>query len=162
VVAVASSAAWAFDRAGYKSRLEATLAEFNAKDLKDGKATLARLDEMIAIGVSGLREYEAREPRYAKLMQAAIADIDAMKRMSDVESEEKWGEGGTGGDAVGVPLKSLPETGGPRAYLELIVGPVRQYIFVKKWESSKKGRQKWLEKARDEAVELSKHLESIK
>jgi hypothetical protein len=161
-LALASSAASAFDRASYKSRLEATLAEFNAKDLKDSKVTLARLDQMIAIGIAGMKEYAAKQPKYAKLMEAAIADVEAMKGMTDVENEEKWGENGTGGDAVGVPLKSLPEFGETRAYVELVVGPARQYIFVKKWESTKKARSRWLEQARDEAVELLKHLESIK
>jgi hypothetical protein len=41
----------------------------------------------------------------------------------------------------------------------LVVGPATQYIFVKKWQSAK--RAKWLEQARDEAVELLKHLETI-
>ena len=82
-----------------------------------------------------------------------------MKGMTDVQIEEKWGETGTGGDAVGIPLKSLPETGEQRAFLELVVGPATQYIFVKKWQSAKRAR--WLEQARDEAVELLKHLGSI-
>jgi hypothetical protein len=46
-----------------------------------------------------------------------------------------------------------------RAYLELGVGPAHQYIFVKKWETAQKAR--WLESARDEAVELLKHLNDI-
>jgi hypothetical protein len=39
------------------------------------------------------------------------------------------------------------------------VGPSTQYILIKKWQSAKRAR--WLEQARDEAVELLKHLESI-
>jgi hypothetical protein len=154
-----SSSAWAFDREGYKARAELTLKELNAKRLPDAKATLARLDEMIALGIVGIKEYAAQQPKYAKLMDAAIADSQSMKRMTDVQLEEKWGEQGTGGDAVGVPLKTLADFGVQRAYLELVVGPAHQYIFIKKWESAKKAR--WLEQARDEAVELMKHLESI-
>jgi hypothetical protein len=159
-LAAGSSDARAFDRGGFKARAEATLAELNTKRLGDSKATLARLDEMIALGIVGMKEYGARQPRYAKLMDAAIADSQAMKGMTDVEIEEKWGEKGIGGDAVGVPLKSLEDFGEERAYLELAVGPARQYIFVKKWESAKKAR--WLEQARDEGVELLKHLEAVK
>jgi hypothetical protein len=156
---IGSSAAWAFDRAGYQERAETTLAELNAKRLADSKATLARLDEMIVMGIVGMREYAASRPKYAKLMEAAIADVPAMKEMTDVQLEKKWGENGTAGDAVGVPLKSLADFGEERAYLELAVGPAHQYIFIKKWESAKKAR--WLEQARDEAVELLKHLESL-
>jgi len=159
-LAAGSSDAWAFDHAGFKARAEATLAELNTKRLADSKATLARLDEMIALGIVGMKEYGARQPKYAKLMDAAIADSQAMKGMTDVEIEEKWGEKGTGGDAVGVPLKSLDEFGEERGYLELAVGPAHQYVFVKRWESAKKPR--WLEQARDEAVELLKHLEAVK
>jgi hypothetical protein len=153
------SGAWAFDLGGFKARAETTLAELNTKRLADSNATLARLDEMIAIGTVGMKEYGAHHPKYAKLMDAAIADIPAMKGMTDVQIEEKWGETGTGGDAVGIPLKSLPETGEQRVFLELVVGPSTQYILIKKWQSAKRAR--WLEQARDEAVELLKHLESI-
>lgn len=157
--AAALSGAWAFDLNGFKARAQTTLAEYNAKRLADSNATLARLDEMIAIGAVGMREYGAKHPKYAKLMEAAIADVPAMKAMTDVQLEEKWGETGTAGDAAGVPLKSLGEESEQRAYLELVVGPATQYIFVKKWQSAK--RSKWLEQARDEAVELLKHLETI-
>ena len=159
-LAVTSSDAWAFDRAGFKSRAEATLAEFNSKKLADSKATLARLDEMIALGIVGAKEYGSKQPKYAKLMDAVIADSQAMKGMTDVALEEKWGEKGTAGDALGIPLKSLGDSSEQRAYLELVVGPAHQYIFVKQWESTKKS--KLLEEARDEAVELLKHLEDIK
>ena len=160
VLGAAPSAAWAFDRGGFKARAEATLAELNTKRLADSRATLARLDEMLALGIVGLKEYGASHPKYAKLMDAAIADSQAMKRMTDVEIEEKWGENGTAGDALGIPLKSLADFGEERAYLELVVGPAHQYIFVKRWESTKKAR--WLEQARDEAVELLKHLEAVR
>jgi len=151
--------AWSFDLNGFKARAEATLAELSAKRLEDSNLTLARLNEMLAIGVVGMREYGVNHLKYAKLMDAAIADVQAMKQMTDVQIEEKWGETGTGGDAAGVPLKSLGENSEQRAYLELVVGPATQYIFIKKWQSTK--RVKWLEEARDEAVELLKHLETI-
>src|SRR3954454_24804595 len=95
----ASSTASAFDLGGYKARAEATLAELNAKRLADSKATLARLDEMIALGIVGVREYGAHHPQYAKLMDAVVANAQAMKGMTDVELENKWGETGTGGNA---------------------------------------------------------------
>jgi hypothetical protein len=158
-LAAGSMPAQAFDKAGYKARAETTLAELNTKQLADSKATLARLDEMIAIGIVGMKEYGAKNPKYAKLMDAAAADCQAIKDMSDVQMEEKWGETGWGGDAVGVPLKTLADFGIERAYLELGVGPAHQYIFVKKWETARKAR--WLEQARDEAVELLKHLNDI-
>ena len=158
-LASASSAAAAFDLAGYKSRAETTLAELNTKQLPDSKTTLARLDEMTALGIVGMKEFAASHPKYAKLMDAAIADSQAMKEMTDVQLEDKWGETGTGGDAAGVPLKSLADFGVERAYLELAVGPAHQYIFIKKWQTAKKTH--WLEEARDEAVELLKHLEYI-
>jgi hypothetical protein len=158
-LAAGSTPALAFDKAGYKARAEATLAELNTKQLADSKATLARLDEMMAIGVVGMKEFGAKNPKYAKLMDAAAADCQAIKDMTDVQMEEKWGETGWGGDAVGVPLKTLANFGIERAYLELGVGPAHQYIFVKKWETARKAR--WLEQARDEAVELLKHLNDI-
>jgi hypothetical protein len=158
-IAFGWSAAWAFDLDGYKSRAEVTLAELNAKKIPNVSSTLARLDQMITIGIAAMKEYAARDPKYAKLMDAAIADAQAMKGMTDAQLEEKWGEKGTGGDAIGVPLHTLGESSAPRTYLELIVGPAEQYIYINRWQSLKKARL--LEQARDEAVELNKRLESF-
>jgi hypothetical protein len=157
VVLVDLSSAWAFDQSGYRSRADATLAELNAKRVPDVIATLARLDEMIAIGSVGMKEFAARQPKYAKLIDAALADALAMKNMTDAQLEEKWGEKGYGGDAVGIPLKSLDEASVARTYLELIIAPAEQYIYINRWQSVKKPRL--LEQARDEAVELNKRLE---
>lgn len=154
-----SPAAWAFDVDGFKSRLDATLAEVNTKSLTNSKATLARLDEMVAIGTVGAKEYAAKEPRFAKLMDAVVADAPAMKNYTDAEIEDKWGEKGTGGDAAGVPLKSLGQFDATRAAIELIVGPSHAYIFIKKWESAQRAR--WLEQARDELTELKEHLKEV-
>lgn len=159
VMASGWSAAWAFDLDGYKSRAEATLMELNAKKIPSVSSTLARLDQMITIGITATKEYAARDPKYAKLMDAAIADAQAMKGMTDAQLEEKWGENGTGGDAIGVPLHTLGESSTPRTYLELIVAPAEQYIYINRWQSVKKARL--LEQARDEAVELNKRLESL-
>jgi len=156
---VGTSICWAFDIDGHKVRANTTLAELTAKNLPDSQATLVRLDEMIAIGIVGMKEFSEREPRYTRLMETAIADSQAMKIMTDAELEEKWGETGYDGNAVGVPLKSLDEFGAPRAYLELIVAPAEQYIYIRRWQSAKKAR--WLERARNEAAELSKRLASF-
>jgi hypothetical protein len=158
-IALGWTDAWAFDIDGYKSRAKATLVELNAKKLPDSNATLARLDEMIVSGSAAAKEYAALDATYAKLMDAAVADAQAMKGMTDAQLEEKWGEKGYGGDAVGTPLKSLGESSAPRNYLELIVAPAEQYIYIKRWQSVKKARL--LEQARDEAVELNKRLETF-
>src|SRR3954454_4080951 len=139
-IAFGWTGAWAFDFNGYKSKVEATLVELNAKKLPDSNATLARLDEMIVMGSAAAKEYAKLDPKYAKLMDAAIADAQAMKGMTDAQLEDKWGEKGYGGDAVGIPLKTLSESSAPRNYLELIVAPVEQYIYIKRWQSVKKAR----------------------
>ena len=151
--------AFAFDVAGFRSRLDATRTEVAAKTLSNSKATLARLDEMIALGVVGAREYGASHPQFAKLMDAVIADASPMKGFSDPEIEDKWGEHGNGGDAVGVPLKSLGQYDETRAAMELVVGPAHAYILVKKWETAQKAR--WLEQAGDELNELGEHLKQM-
>jgi hypothetical protein len=112
------------------------------------------------VGIDGAKEYATRQPKYAKLMEAAIADAPSMKTMTDAEIEDKWGEKGIAGDSLGIPLKSLSQFGEERAYLELIVGPAHTYIFVKKWESTKKTR--WLEQAKDELNELLEHTKMVK
>ncbi|MEA2741896.1 MAG: hypothetical protein QOG25_267 [Acetobacteraceae bacterium] len=150
------ASAWAFDMAGFKVRLEATKAEAATKTLVDSKATLARLDEMIKLGETGAKEYGDRQPKFAKLMAAVVADAEAMKGFTDSEIEAKWGEQGSGGDALGIPLKSLGQFDETRAAMELIVSPAHAYIFVKKWETAQKAR--WLDQARDELNELGEHL----
>jgi hypothetical protein len=155
-----SGGAWAFDKAGFTARLEATKAEVATKTLADSKATLARLDDMIHIGETAAKEYGNREPKFAKLMAAVISDAEAMKGFTDAEIEGKWGEQGSGGDALGVPLKSLGQFDETRAAMETIISPAHAYIFVKKWETAQKAR--WLDQARDEMNELSEHLKQTK
>jgi hypothetical protein len=159
-MSVGSTGAWAFDLPGFKTLLEATKTEAAAKTLADSKATLARLDEMVKIGIVGAKEYADRQPKFAKLMATVIADADAMKGFTDAELEAKWGEQGTGGDAVGIPLKSLGQFDDTRAAMELIISPSHAYIFVKKWETAQKAR--WLDQARDELNELTEHLKQVK
>jgi hypothetical protein len=155
-----SASALAFDMSGFKLRLETTKAEAATKTLVDSKATLARLDEMIKIGLAGAKEYADRQPKFAKLMAAVIADAEPMKLYTDAEIEAKWGEQGTGGDASGIPLKSLGQFDETRAAMELIVSPAHAYIFVKKWETAQKAR--WLDQTRDEMSELDEHLKQVK
>jgi hypothetical protein len=83
-----------------------------------------------------------------------------MKLYTDAEIEAKWGEQGTGGDASGIPLKSLGQFDETRAAMELIVSPAHAYIFVKKWETAQKAR--WLDQTRDEMNELDEHLKQVK
>jgi hypothetical protein len=59
-----------------------------------------------------------------------------------------------------LPSQTGSQFGEERAYLELIVGPAHTYIFVKKWESTKKTR--WLEQAKDELNELLEHTKMVK
>jgi len=158
-LALAVAPAWAFDGAGYKAKVDALKAEVETKNLADPKATLARLDELMALGAVGAREYGARQAKFAKLIDAVIADATAMKGYSDAEIEGKWGEQGSGGDALGVPLKSLGQFDETRAAIELIISPAHTYIFVNKWISARKAR--WLEQARDELAELSEHLKQV-
>jgi hypothetical protein len=158
-LASGSPAAWAFDMNGYKTRLDAAITEVGAKSLSDSKATLSQLDEMVTLGVVGAKEYGAKQPRFAKLMDAVVADAPAMKNYTDAQIEDKWGENGSGGDALGVPLKSLGQFDATRAAMELIIGPSHAYIFVKKWESAQRAR--WLEQARDELSELREHLKEV-
>jgi hypothetical protein len=159
LLGLGSASAWAFDMAGFKVRLETTKAEAAAKTLTDSKATLARLDEMIKLGIVGAKEYGDRQPKFAALMAAVIADADPMKGFTDAEIEGKWGEQGTGGDSLGIPLKSLGQFDNTRAAIELIVSPAHAYIFVKKWETAQKAR--WLDQTRDEMTELTEHLKQV-
>jgi predicted outer membrane lipoprotein len=157
--AFAVDSACAFDLSGFRARLDATTAEVKAKSIGDPKATLARLDEMIELGKVGAQEYATRQPKFARLMSAAIADAEAMRALTDTQIEDKWGENGSAGDAVGVPLKSLGQFDETRAYLELMVSPAHTYIFLKKWQSGHKSQM--LDKASDELAELAEHLKQV-
>ena len=160
LLAGAAAPALAFDQAGYRARLEATRAEVAGKTLAAPDATLARLDEMVAIGVAAAQEYAAREPKYAKLMEAVIANASDMKTYSETQLEALWGEEGTGGDAIGMPLSSIGAEAPPRNVMELIVAPSMAAILVKKWQATQ--RAKWLNQAGDELKELGEHLEQVK
>lgn len=150
----------AFDLQGFKARLDTTKAEMQGSTLADPKATVARLNEMIAIGKVGAKEYAARQPKFAKLMDLAVADANSMASLTDAEIEDKWGEQGTAGNAAGIPLKTLGQFDETRAYLELMVSPAHAVIFVKKYAATHKPAL--VEKTRDELAELSEHLKVVR
>ncbi len=159
LLGASAAPAWAFDVAGYRSRLDTVLGQAKAKAMPDAKAAMAQLDEMVALGKAGAQEYAVRQPKFAKLMDAAIAASGTMKDLTDAEIEDKWGENGNAGDAAGVPLQSLGQFDETRGYLELMVGPSHAYIFLKKYASTHKSS--WLDKAADELTELGEHLKVV-
>lgn len=156
---VATPRAFAFDLGGYRTKLAAVKADIATKQLADPKTTIAQLDDLTAMGAAAAREYGAKQAKFAKLMAALVADIPAMKSYSDTEMEAKWGEQGTGGDTVGVPIKSLGQFDDTRANMELVLAPATANIYVSKWTTAKKAR--WLEQARDELAELETHIQKI-
>ncbi len=153
------SNAWAFDQASFKSKLDGAKADIASDSPASIDPALAKISEMIQLGEVGTREFGQKKPEYAKLMNAVAADAAAMKNYTDAEIEDKWGEQGSAGDAVGVPLKSLPQSGDARAAMELVIGPAHAYILVKKWSVEHKSR--WRDQAQDELDELSKHLTEL-
>jgi hypothetical protein len=159
-LALASSPVFAFDRAGYAARVEATLKEAQSGSIADPKATLARLDELTAIGMTAAKEFGAKSPKWAKLMDQLVADAPSFNKKTGVEINDKWGEEGTVGDAIGIPFKDISQFGEERAYMELVVSPNVSYELVKKWEKTKKASE--LKELVDENNELTDHLKVIK
>jgi hypothetical protein len=157
---LASANAWAFDKAAYVGKLEAVSASVKGKSLGDGKAALTQLEDMIQLGKTGAQDYGAEQPKFAKLMTAAVSDAEAMRKLTDAEIEDSWGENGSAGDAAGVPLRSLGQFDPTRASLELIVGPSHAYIFLKKWQTTHKAQL--LDKTADELAELAEHIKAVK
>ena len=90
-VIVSISNAWAFDLAGFKSRLDATQMELAKKSLSDSKATLARLDEMIKIGIVGAKEYGDKQPKFAKLVGAVNRRCRRHERVHRPRDREQMG-----------------------------------------------------------------------
>jgi hypothetical protein len=157
---LATANAWAFDKAAYIGKLEAVSASVKDKSLGDGKAALTQLEELVQLGKVGAQDYGAEQPGFAKLMAATVANADDMRKLTDPEIEDLWGESGSGGDAAGVSLKSLGQFDRTRANIELVVGPSHAYIFLKKWQTTHKAQL--LDKTADELAELSVHLKAVK
>lgn len=160
VVVIASPHdASAFDAAGYRLRVEAILAEAKSGAIADPKATLARLDELTGIGVEAAKEFGAKTPKWAGLMNQLAADAPAFKTQTPTEINDKWGEEGTAGESAGIPFKSLAQFGAERGYMELVVSPNISYSLVKKYEKTKKGNV--LKEVADECEELLHHLKDV-
>jgi hypothetical protein len=149
----------AMDIATYKSLVEETLKELVSGKIADVDATIRRQENLMEIGKAGCTEYAGKEPKFAKLMQSAVAGADAMKSMSPDDLEAAWGDEGSRGDAVGIPLKSLDQFSKARSYLDTVVHPATAYIWLKQYKT-KKDKQA-LERAKGELKEVLEHLKKI-
>eukprot|EP01037_Dinobryon_pediforme_P012900 gene12900-13001_t len=158
-LALPPTASWAMDVATYKSLVDETLKELVSGKITDIDTTLHRQEKLMEIGKTGCAEYAGKEPKYAKLMEAVVADADGMKTMSPDNLEAAWGDEGSRGETFGIPLKSLDQFSKTRSYLDTVVHPATAYIWLQQYKT-KKDKQA-LERAKGELKEVLEHLKKI-
>jgi hypothetical protein len=110
----------------------------------------------MAIGVEACREWAEKSPADAKLMELVIADAPGMTAMKPEKLEDQWGDEGTAGEAVGVPLSSLDQFSEVRNHLDLVVHPARAHDFIESYVQAK-DRQA-LVQSKGELIEVIEHV----
>lgn len=118
----------AMDAASYRTLTSETIKELVSGDVKDVPATIARLEKAMELGIAGCKEHAAASPNDAKLMDLVVAQAPAMKAMKAEALEESWGDEGTAGDAISVPLKSIDQFSATRNYVDVVVHPARHRL----------------------------------
>jgi hypothetical protein len=161
VLALALPPSWAraMDVSSYKSLVDETLKELVSGKIADIDATLHRQEKLIEIGKAGCTEFAGIEPKYAKLMALVVASADGMKAMLPDDLEAAWGDEGSGGDTLGVPLKSLDQFSKTRSYIDTVVHPATAFLWLQQYKT-KKDKQA-LERAKGELKEVLEHLKKI-
>ena len=153
---VCSQGAAALEGARYESLTKETIQELVAGKVPNTQATFARLDQAMQIGIAGCKEYIAKHPEDAKLLDKVIAEAPGMTTMTAEELEEAWGDEGKAGDSVGRPLKNIDNNGVTRGFLDIVVHPARAHDLIVEFDKTHDVHA--LEEAKGELVEALGHL----
>ena len=151
--------AQAMDFATYNKLTNEAIKELVEGKIPDVKASLARYEKLMAIGIEGAKERAKAAPEDAKLMELVISSAPAMKAMKPEELEEAWGDEGKAGDAIGKPLKSIDQFAMTRNYLDTVVHPARAYTFLTDYANTKNAQD--LVEAKGELNEVLEHVKKI-
>jgi hypothetical protein len=149
----------AADLAGYSKLVTETLQSFISGKVDNIPALVAKQDAAIEIGIAACTEHAATHPDVAKLLQLVIASVPKMKTMSAEKLEDVWGDEGTGGDEIGMPLSKIGQFGEVRNFLDLIVHPARARAYLTEFQASKS--KSAIDEAKAELVEVLEHVKKI-
>ena len=158
-VVTGPSFADAADLAGYSKIVSESVQTFISGKVEDVKGLIAKQDAAIEIGIAACKEYAAKKPEAAKLLNHVIASVPKMKQMSAEQLEQAWGDEGNAGDEIGAPLSKLDQFSMVRNHLDLVVHPARARAFLMEYASTKS--RGVIDEAKAELVEVLEHAKKI-
>lgn len=144
----------------YLTLTQMTVKELVSGTLADPRATQDRLKKIMEIGIEACRDRIKANPGEAKLLELVIAEAPKMVTMKPEALEDAWGDEGTAGEAVGVPLSSLDQFSEVRNFLDIVVHPARAHDFIESYVQTK-DRQA-LVQAKGELIEVIEHVKLMR
>ncbi len=158
-----AGAAQAFDHARYTTLARSGLSDISAliqNTPVDPARLRATLDEMLALGVQGCRDFLDQPTAHAKLIELVLEQSSTMTRLSTAEISAQWYRGDLP-KKHGIDIVALDHFGDISInYMDSIVHPATAQILLREYLAT--GDLFSLKAARHELKEAIEHVERLK
>ncbi len=127
----------------------------------DPAVMMADMEKLIAMGITGAREYMGKKEtpaEEAKLMEITIANAATMSSLSMAEIEAQWHEGGFL-KSKGIDVSKFGHFAKVMCYYDSLVHPATVIICLKQYQQS--SDQGLLDQAKDELLEVVEHMKHL-
>lgn len=156
---VGSGIASAADLDSYTKIAKTTMNQVTNGSVGDIDKLIAMQEQLISIGQSAIKEYAAKNPSAAKMLNLVNENANKMKTMSMAEIEEQWHEKGyLKSKGISGPL--LEEKSVTGSLMDTVVHPATAIIALNEYKKTKD--KKLLQQVHDELEEVVHHVERIK
>jgi hypothetical protein len=156
---IGAGTANAADLDSYTKIAKTTMNQVSSGSVGDVDKLIAMQEQLISIGQSAIKEYVAKNPNSAKMLNLVNENANKMKGMSLAQIEKEWHEKGflksKGIDAALMKEKSV--TG---SLMDTVVHPATAIIALNEYKKTKD--KKLLQQVHDELEEVVHHVERIK
>ncbi len=158
LASLVASPATALDLEHFESLVDKTIAIIDGDDI-DVDQLYKYQDELIQLGVEGVKGYGAAHADFSTAMSIVAISAEEMKALNLVDIETDWHEGGVLEEA-GVDTDTLYEDDVATTYMEAVIHPATAFIAVRAYEVT--GDEEYLEQVRFELEEIVDHFDDIK
>ncbi len=157
MLVLSAGTASGFETERYKSIVGQTISAINSGNF-EVQELIDLQDSLIAIGVQGVRDFGASNPKHAELMALVENSVGEMKEMSLDEIEAAWHEG-EALSAIGLNFDEIDYFGPAVSYMDTVVHAATALVALREYAATQD--DVYLDQVVDELSEVVEHVENL-